>query len=367
MDKSRISGAQFMFCIAFFLQSSSLLTSFLAGVTHQDSWVPVLLAGLLCTPLLLLYRTLMLTFPNKNFLQMMDTVFGPVAGKILGAGFVWFCITLAALNLKDMGNFTKLMVLEFTPHWALTLMCIIPAAWVVRGGLKILVRYGTIFTIMEFIVVFITILLIGNQIDLNNFLPMFQLPPMKYVQATHIISTIPLGELVVFLMMPPSVRLSQKDATRYWLGGAGMGIVTLLLVLLRDISVLGNTMPLFSMPGLVTLRLVNLGETLSRMEVLFSTMLILLLFFKVSVLLYVSTIGVCQLTGVRSFKHLALVLGVFLSPYCLTLFPTVIDHTTAAQQFIPFLWSIFEILLPLAVLIAAKLRGYSPAKAAVEG
>lgn len=356
-----------MFCVAFFLQSSTLLTSFLAGVTKQDSWLPVLTGSLVCIPLILVYRSLMLTFPNKNFLQMLTTVFGRVAGKVLGFAFLWFCLTLAALNLKDMGNFTKLMVLESTPHWVLTLMAVVVAAWMVRSGLKTVVRYGRLFTILEFVVIGITIVLVVNQINFKNFLPMFQLPVMKYVQSTHILATIPLGELVVFLMVTPCVQFSRKDATKYWLGGVAIGILTLLIVLLRDISVLGGSMHLFSLPGLVTLRLVNLGEALSRMEVLFAAMLILLLFFKVSVMLYVSTIAVCQLANIRAYKQLALVIGAFLVVYCLTFFPNVVDHVTAAQEYVPFIWTIFEILLPVSVWIGAKVRGYSPAAAVAEG
>lgn len=367
MDKSRITGSQFMFSITFFLQSSTLLTSFLAGITKQDSWFPVLIGSLLCTPLILVYRSLMLTFPNKNFLQMLTTVFGPVAGKILGFSFLWFCLTLAALNLKDMGNFTKLMVLESTPHWVLTLMAVVLAAWMVRSGLKTVVRYGRLFAIMEFVTIIITLVLVANQIKFKNFLPMFQLPAMKYVQSTHILATVPLGELVVFLMVTPCVQMSRKDATKYWLGGVFLGILTLMTVLLRDISVLGGTMHLFSLPGLVTLRLVNLGEALSRMEVLFAAMLILLLFFKVTVLLYVSTIAVCQFANVRAYKQLALVIGAFLVVYCLTFFPNVVDHVAAAQKFVPFIWTIFEILLPVSVWIGAKARGFSPASAAAAG
>jgi spore germination protein KB len=363
MDKTRISGYQFMFCIAFFLQASSLLTSFMTGVTKHDSWVSIVLGAIICIPLVLVYRTLMLTFPNKNFLQMLTTVFGPMVGKILGFGFFWFIFTLLALNLKDMGNFTKTIVLETTPEWVLTLMCVILAAFLVRYGLNTIIRYHVPLTILEFAVVFLTIVFVANQMNIKNFFPMFQLPPMKYVQGVHIVTAIPLGELVVFLMATPCVNMSRKDATKYWLGGMAMGVLTLMLTLLRDISVLGNTMSLFSLPGLMTLRLVDLGETLSRVEVLFSSMLILLLFFKVSVLLYTTTIAAAQLANTTAYKHLALVLGVLSVVYGISLYPNVAIHTFSAQNVVPFIWSIFEVILPLAVLITARLRGFTPATA----
>ena len=105
IDKSQISGKQFMFTVAFFLQSSALLTSFLAGISKNEAWIPVVIGIVLCMPLIFLFRTLMVMFPDKNLLQVLDEVYGPVVGKIIGISYVWFFITLTAVNLIDIGDF----------------------------------------------------------------------------------------------------------------------------------------------------------------------------------------------------------------------------------------------------------------------
>jgi spore germination protein KB len=356
IDKTQISGTRFMFTVAFFLQSSALLTAFIAGNIRHDSWLAVMFGAIVSIPLIFLYRSIMVEFPDKNFLQVLEEVFGKVAGKILGAGMVWFFLTLSALNVTDLGNFAKITVMRETPHIVLTTMCIIVAVWAVRYGVKVVARYSALFTFIEFAIVAVSIILTINQLDLKNFLPMFDFEPIKYIQGTHIVLTIPFGELVVLLMLAPNCRLSKKNTTKYWFGGFAMGAVTLLIVLMRDIAILGNTIQVFTLPGLVTLRLVNLGEALSRMEILFAVAVIVLLFFKVTILGYASVVAIAQLTNFKSYRRLALVVGMFIIVYAPTLYNGPTENATSAREFVPFLWSLFEIIIPLAAYVVGKIR-----------
>ncbi|MEA5059164.1 Spore germination protein YndE [bioreactor metagenome] len=367
IDNSQIPGPRFMFAIAFFLQSSALLTSFISGVTEQESWMTIVFAIVLSVPLLYLYRTLMVMFPDKNFLEIMDAVYGRILGKILGIGYAWFFITLSALNMHDLGDFAKITVMTETPHLVLAMLCILVAVYAVRHGLRVVTQYGTLFTYIEFGIVAITFILLLNQLDIHHLLPIFNLPAIKYVQSTHLILTIPFGELVVFLMLTPCVKMNPKQATKYWFWGVMMGMLTLLAVNVRDIAILGKTFDMFTLPGLVTLRLVSLGQALSRMEILFAVALIMLLFFKITVLCYVSTITVAQLFNTTAYRHLALIMGLLIIFYGPTLYPDPVAHTLSAWEVIPFIWTIFEFLIPFLTFILAKIRKLPQKRQAAAG
>ncbi len=365
IDKSQVSGRRLMFTIAFFLQSSALLTSFIAGVTKHEAWIPIALGSALCIPLVFLYRTLMVMFPDKNLLQVLDEVYGKIAGKIIGIAYAWYFLTLTAINLGDMGDFAKITFMTETPHMVLTFICVLVSIWAVRHGFRVVSRYSMLFTIIEFATVALSIMLLLNQMDFTNLLPVFTQPAMKYVQSTHIIATIPFGELVIFLMVTPCVKkLTPREATKYWLVGTAMGMIILLAVLLRDISVLGNTLHMFALPGLVTLRLVNIGEALSRVEIIFAIALITLLFFKITVLCYVSTIALAQLFQTTQYKRLALIVGILVLVYGPTLYSSAVEHAVSARTIVPFIWTIFEIALPLTTFLIAKTRGLPKLSAA---
>ncbi len=356
IDKGRISGKQFMFAIACFIQSSGLLTSFVSGVTKQDSWLVILLGSIFSLLMLWVYRRLMIVFPDKNLLEIFEETYGKVIGKILGVLYLFFFFTLSALNLIDLGNFTKLTATRETPMVVLILMCIVVAAIAVRGGIDLVGKYSTAFSVVAVVIVIISTLLVVYQMDFENFLPSFRLPIIKYIQGTHIVTAIPFGELVVFLMIHPNVKQSNKEITKNLFIGFILGAITVFMVVLRDIAVLGNIMDVFTVPSLVTLHLANFGVSMSRIEILFAIILIILLFFKIVILYYVSVIAMAHLFKTKAYKRLVLSAGAFIVFYSMTLYPSGIAHSTSGQETIPFLWTVYEFIIPLVTIIVAKFK-----------
>ncbi|NLT40973.1 MAG: endospore germination permease [Clostridiales bacterium] len=356
VDKEQISGVRFMFTIVLYLESSALLTGFLIPVTRHESWLTVLSGLIVSIPVIALFRAIMLMFPDMNLIQVLERVFGPVLGKVLGLSYIWWFLNLTSLNLRDLGDLTKIVILKDTPALVLMVLCIIVTSYAVRYGIKVVTWYSALFMTLGFAILAISVLLVMNQIRFENFLPVFSLPIKKYLHSTHMISTIPLGELMVIMMMTPNVRMSRKDATKYIFGGYFLGGATLLITIIRDIGVLGPTMGLFALPSLMTLRLVRLGEALSRMEILFAIALISQLAFKVMFLHYISVITIAQMFNVRDYKRISLVTGALVIAYGLTLYDNIVDHAVSAQVFAPVFWVIFEMLIPLIVFVTAKLR-----------
>ncbi len=357
IEKARISGPQFLFTIVCFLQASSFLTLFVVDVARQDSWI-VILSGIVCfLPVLWLYRTLMVRFPDKNLLQVFEEVYGRAVGKVLGLLYVWYFITLTSLNLADLGSITESAVMERTSMVVLLVMCVIVSSWAVWFGIRVVTRYSFLFSSLAVLILTASVLFLMSQMDLQNFLPMLDQPVMKYVQGTHVITTIPFGELVALLMITPNLQLSGKEISKYLFSGFLLGGIYFLITMVRDIAVLGNTMNLYSFPSLMAFRLINLGNALSRMEILFVIALVLLLFFKITFLQYVSVAAVAQLTETGSFRHLALAAGALMAAYGLTMHqPSEVQYAVTGPESTPIVWTFFEIFIPFLTYLLAKLR-----------
>jgi len=356
IDKGRISGLQFMFLIACYYQASSLLTAFQTGVTKQDTWIMVLIGSILSLPFLWAVRTLMVTFPDKNLIQILSEVYGPVIGKILGLLYLWYFLTVASLNLMDLADFTKGTIMTRTPSPVMAAVCILVASIAVRRGIRLVAKYGPLFTIIAAFIFVLSTLLVVNQIKLEHYLPIFSLPPKKYLQGAHISTTIPFGEHITFLMIHPAALLSRRDTGKYLFLGFAVGALTLFITTLRDIGVLGNTVDLFTVPSLMTLRLVHVGPTISRTEILFSVIFMILLFFKITVLFYVTVLTVAQLFNIKSYQHLILTVGSLIVVYGITLYPNPQKHAASAQEVEPVIWTLFELFIPLLTSIVAKIR-----------
>ena len=359
IDNGKVSASQFMFTVACFIQASTLLTAFFISVTKQDSWIVSIFGFLVGMIFLWLYTTLMKNFPNKNLVEINDLVFGSVVGKIFSLVYIYFFLTLSALNLKDLGDFVGMAIMPNTPTIVIlvSFMCI--CAWAVRGGIEVVTRYSLFFTFIASFIMIVTFFLAFNDIDFNNFLPMFNQPVMKYVQGTHIIATIPFGEIVVFLMVTPNIEIPSNKLGKYFTLGFAVGGTSLTLIVLRDIAVLGNIITLFTFPSFETLRMIRLSRALGRMEVLFAVILIILLFFKISFLYYVSVLAISQIFKLNSYKNIVLGVGVIIVIYSFNLYYSMVQHMEHGSIITPFQWLIYEFLLPLITLIVAKIRNVS--------
>jgi spore germination protein KB len=364
IDKSKITGKQFMFTVACFVQSSILLTSFMVSLTLRESWMIVLFASVCFIPFIWTYRKLMVMFPDKNLMQILEAVYGKVVGKFIGALYAVFFLTLTSLNVSDLGEFLKVTSMPETPGTVLVLVCLLVSALAVRYGISVVTRYGAPFVVIMFGIVILASVLVSDLMNVRNFFPMFELPFIKYVQSTHILIAVPFGELVIFLMIRPNVKMSGGEVSKYLYTGVGLGFLTLLIVLMRDIAVQGSVIDIFTLPGLVTLRLARIGKALSRIEILFVTGLIMLMFFKVTVLLYATIMTIAQLMNLKRYRHLILAMVMLILSYGATLYSSNLVHLASAQQDVPFTWSFFELLIPIVTVIVAKLRKLPKAKEA---
>jgi spore germination protein KB len=345
-----------MFSIACFIQSSSLLSSFFLPVTQQESWLCVVLGLLLSIPLFLIYYGLMKSFPDKNLVEIFELVYGRVGGIIASLIMMWFFLSVTTYNLRDIGYLVKQTIMVDTPVLALMVVCLLVCAYGIYYGLRVVTRYAMAFSLISSLILIAGALLTLNQCDLQNFLPMFNQPPLHYVQSTNQVMTIPFGEIVFFLMIAPQVKRGKKGMLRYLIGGLLIGGLTVLIVVVRDIAVLGNTISLFTLPSFETMRMITLTQALSRMEILFTVILIVLLFFKIMLLYYVSVLALAQLLKLQSYKPLILILGAFFTVYSYVIHTSTGQHTTFSREYASILWAFFEYLMPLIALVIGRIR-----------
>jgi spore germination protein KB len=307
-------------------------------------------------PYLLVYSALMKSFPGQNLIQITLTSLGKPLGTVVSLLFIWFFVTLSALNLRDLGQFIRHIILVETPVIVVITLCALLCAYAVSKGLKVVTRYAPIYTLMSILLVVLTILLTLELMDFNHFLPIMAQEPVQYIQGVNVTTSIPLGELVVMLMIGPYVEEGKKRKGVYLLGGFLIGGATLVSISARDIAVLGKVGPLFAIPSFETLRLARVLD-LNRIEILFAIVLVVLLFFKICVLFYVSVLAIAQLLGLKRYHPLVLMLGALIIGYSFFVFPTPVVHASESRETSAILWILFEFLLPLLVLIVGKARG----------
>jgi len=356
IEKGKISSLQLLFLVAGFVQGSILLQDFTIGITERQTWM-VLLASLAVTaPFIFFYAALAKRFPSMNMIQINDIVYGRFLGKAVSIYYIFFLLMTLSFNIRDVGDLYKTFLMPDTPIIFLLAVFAAVCAYAVFKGIEVIARVGHLFVFVAIFAVTSTFILLIRNMDFENFLPLFDLPLVKIFHGIHIISSIPFGEAIIFLMIFASL-----DKTEYMvkntLYGLVIGGLTLLLASVRNTAVLGNTQTIWTSPSFQSTRLIDIGTVLTRMDFLVGIAQTMLIFMKCILFFYALTVALSQLFGLKSYLPLILPLAGIEVIIAATVYQSPVDHAAITLNAgIMYTVPLMFIIPPLSLLIA-KIRG----------
>lgn len=357
LEQGKITGKQLMFTVACFIHGSTLLSAFVVNVTRQDSCYAILLAFAASIPVALMYIKFFEIFPGKNIISINDIVFGKIIGKIVSCFYLFFFFSLVFLNVREVCNFVTGYILPETPLYAVSILFVTVCAYAAYKGITVMARYAFLCSALIFGFKIFSTVLLFPQMDFSNYLPAFQLPLINYVNSVHVLLTLPFSEFMVFMMIFPYVVENDREKIKkYFFSGMVIGFVLMLIVCIRDWAVLGDVATVVTQATFQATRMINIDDVLSRLEVLFAVGLLVLQFYKVSILLYASSIATAQIFGLKSYKSLVPVLGILAICYSIIVWDTVAESSYWGSNVAPFYSSFFEIVIPGITFIIVLIK-----------
>lgn len=358
LEKGEISSLQLMLLIISFVQGAHLTIAFTTGITKHDTWLAVITGIGISLLFVLIYITLAQKFPGKNLVQINDIIYGPYLGKIISALYICFFLLIASFNLRFVGTFLITYIMQETPISVFLIMFAFVCAWAVRNGIEVIARCSFIFIIITVIAVLSVTILSLKDVKLTNFLPVFEISLKDFIQGTHIVTSIPFCEIVVFLMVI-SYTNNIKQAKSSILLGLILGGIQLLIVAARDTAVLGILETVFVSPAFEVVKLIDIAKILTRLDILIAVVLLVTIFIKVCVFYYATVLGTAQSLHLRSYSPLMLPIGIIIISLAVMVFDSSAEHAYSAANIWPFVTIPFEFLIPPLSLIIAKIRGLS--------
>lgn len=354
MEKGRISGLEAILLMTGFIFGSSLILSPGRGA-EQQAWQAILLGLAEGTVFALIYTALMMRFPGKTMIEIADTVYGSVIGKMISIPFIGFLFHLGSLVVRNYLDFIKLEILTATPSSVVLFVGLLVCAYAAHSGVEVMSRCSQGLVILTIILFLLITLLLSMQIRLEKLLPFFSVPAGQFLWAAHGVATFPFGETVVFMMVLPF--LNRKQETRgIVLKALLIGGVILALASARTTSILGGSAKLFLYPDFQAARLIDVGGIFTRMEIILATDFLMMGFIKITALLYGTSLGVAQLFRVSGFRPLVFPLGVLMFLTALMNFYSVSENVELVANIWPVYSLPFILGLPLLTLIVAGIR-----------
>lgn len=324
---------------------------------NQDAWIALLLSIFEGVLLFLMGVILNIRFKGKNLAQINEIVFGPYLSKLMSLAYLWYLFHIGSLVLATFKDFFLITTLPQTPEIITTAIVILVCAYAVKNGLEVIARCGQILVFASIAAFLGSTLLLLKDIDLNNLLPILETPAKKLFMTVHESAVFLFGDTIVFLMVIPYLdnksnkRTIKSVITAFLISGLFITFVSI-----RNIGVLGPMNGIFLYPTFQTDRLINIGNLLTRLEILTVTGFITMGFINLSTLLYATALGGAQLFGLRTYRPLILPISILMTLLALLNFRNVFGNLAFAQQIYPVYALPFQVGIPLVTLIVASIR-----------
>jgi spore germination protein KB len=190
---------------------------------------------------------------------------------------------------------------------------------------------------------------------LSNLLPIFDIKPMELIQGIHIILVLPFCDIVAFLYIFPYTS-NKQQITKPVLVGITLSAIQLLIVVLRDATVLGPIMTITSSASFAVSRQIDIANVLSRLDILVAITMLIAIFMKVTVFFYVTVLGIAQTLKLRSYIPLVIPIGALSIAIAANLYPSDMEQIYAGQFVWPFNASVSEFFIPVITLIVIIVR-----------
>lgn len=342
-------------------QLSILIMGFLLGSTiiivpgsyaKQDAWIAYLAAWIGGLSLFSCYYILYKRLGDKNLIEINQILLGKYLGNLVNVLYIWYFIHLAALVLRNFGEYTVLLILPETPLWFITLCYVLVIVYSVRSGLEVTARTSEL--VVPFILlfqIFLFLILIPHY-DFSNIKPIFAEGIAPILKATLSVLTFPFGETIVLLMLIPYLHPSGSIKKTYTISFLIAGGI-LLLSIFRDLAVMGaheiarSVFPpqysIQSIPGLNLDSLVGVFFFISGGT-------------KICCCYLAATIGLAQITNSKDHRPFVIPIGIILFGLSIWVYESAPEMLAWAIEIWPIYSLPFQIFIPLILLALSFIR-----------
>jgi spore germination protein KB len=354
LEKGKIGNTQFVLLMAGFIMGSSIILSPGQAVSH-DAWIAIILGLAEACLFALIYSKLGSRFQNKTLVEINETVYGPIVGKLISLAFLGYIFHLGSTVLGNFKDFLAMTILPHTPYAVTVILITLVCAYTVRNGIEVIARCGQVLTSIIFGLFFITAVLLTKNINLHNLQPIMEAPLKDLLVAAHGAASFPFGETVAFMMVIPFLT-NQQSVSMTVEKGLLIGSIIIILAAIRNTCVLGNLAGIYDYQNFQVDRLINVGHLLSRMEILTIIAMVTMGFIKITVLLYGAVLGSAQIFGLRIYRPLTVPIAILMMILSLINFKNFSENV-AFIQFYDIYAPFFELGIPLLTLMVALIRG----------
>ncbi|KUP22312.1 GerAB/ArcD/ProY family transporter [Paenibacillus sp. DMB5] len=359
MGKVKIGLLQFFSITLLFELGTSLVVN-LGMAAGRDAWLSILVGSLAGLLMFWGYAYLYRKHSDLTFIGYTRKLLGKTAGTPVALLYIILYMNLSGRGLRDGSTMLAMATMHNTPLFILSMLMILSSSYVLHKGTEVLTRTSLVFTtIVLMIGLFSMILLmLSGSINLQHLLPVLEdgfRPVMDSV--VHQNYMFPFGEMIVFTMLMPYLSDARKGP---WIIAAAMLFSALLLsaTIALNISVLGADIAKRSpLPLMPTISKISISDFIQRVDIFVVMVLIIGVFFKMSVFFSAALIGISELFKLpyRRMLYPCTLIILFTSMLDARSFT---EHLDEGGRLLYTVYPVFMIVIPVILIIITAVRSY---------
>lgn len=268
----------------------------------SDSWISVILAGIIIQITILMFGVLMLRFPTTNLFGIIDLLFGKWLGKMLIIAYSIYFLILGGIFLARFALILKTWMMPLTPQWTLMALMIIFAIYTVKEGIQVIARFFVLASLVLFVFIGFAIYSLKDG-TFMNILPIGQSGALSVIKGVE--STLHSFQgFESLLLIYPFVRSNKKDLVKT--ATLANLFVTLFYLFFVFVSLLVFSPREFSrVPEPILYLVKSFSFTIvERPDLIFTSIWIVLVATTLITILYVSFLGLSEITNSKHKKVL---------------------------------------------------------------
>lgn len=354
----KISEKQFIVLLSLYIIGSAILVipPIIVSIAKQDAWITSILTLIIALGIMPLYIALGRRYPTMLFTEFTEEILGKWIGKLFSIIFLTFPLVAGSLTLYNIGDFIITQVMPETPIVPIYVFVLSVSLFGVRLGLEVLARSGEILFPWVIALFSLLVLFLIKQISFDHFQPLLTtgIRPI-FISTVHFL-TFPFLDTVVFLMIFPYVKWTNKKRTPVYIGTL-IGGIFLIIIIFLCILVLGvdqTSTRLF--PTYLLAQEINVTNFITRIEVIVAIIWFISIFFKLSILLFVLNLGLAQLFNLSSYRFLALPIGLLFLASSNIFVPSGPFLGTYTLTTSPFYTGTIGFVLPLFLFVIDRIK-----------
>ena len=354
MEKTTISGKQAIYMMVSFIVGSSTLLGTAPGA-KQDAWICLISALVLSIPLYLMFARIIKLFPGQDIYQILYSVFGKIGGTIFTIIFLLFSLQLGSIVTRNFTEFISIVSLDRTPQLIIGAFILFVCCYILKKGVEVLGRLSVFFTIVLFFLLFLTFFLLTKDMNPNYLKPIMELDMNTFFKSTISTLLFPFADGIVLMAVLSNIR--KKDSPyKVVVTGVILAGVFLLVAVFRNLMTLGApTLELLYFPSYSTVSTINIGNFISRLEILLTINFIFAGIVKICVCLYSASKGISKLFHIDNSKILLAPFALFMLGISAALYKNTMQMMEFNKNSAPY-FILLQIIFPAVIWIGAEIK-----------